>query len=125
MQLVDLNITNGVLSARTSGNDPAFFGPGMRLPASDYTAVAVRMRLSRGDARQTTDTGQLFWRTARLPESESTSEKFNVFIDGNWHEYLVPVSSNPRWRGTITRLRLDPVTQAAVEVEISRIWLSK
>ncbi len=125
MQLERLKVADGVLSARTTGNDPAFFGPGIRISASDYRAVGVRMRLSRATGPTGEDLGQLFWRTSRLPESESTSERFPVKIDGSWHDCLIPVAGNARWRGTITRLRLDPATQADIEVAISRIWLEK
>jgi len=36
MQLDDLKVADGVLRARTTGNDPAFFGPGIRVAASDF-----------------------------------------------------------------------------------------
>ncbi len=69
------------------------------------------------------DVGQLFWQTLTLHESEATSVRFKVQIDGQWHEYLLPVHENRRWRGTITRLRLDPCTNANVLVEIDYIRL--
>jgi len=67
------------------------------------------------------DVGQLFWQTLTLPESEATSVRFKVRIDGQWHEYLLPVHENRRWRGTITRLRLDPCTQPNVLVEVDSV----
>jgi len=69
--------------------------------------------------------GQLFWRTARLTESESTSTGFRVEVDGKWHDYRIPVANNPRWRGTVTRLRLDPVNQPDIQIDIRRIALGK
>jgi hypothetical protein len=46
-----------------------------------------------------------------------------VRVDGQWREYVLSLSENPRWRGTVTRLRLDPCTRAGVKVQISRIEL--
>jgi hypothetical protein len=123
MQLDGVKVVDGILQARTTGNDPALFGPGIRAAASGFGAVLVRMRLSRATGAPVQDLAQLFWRTARLAESESTSARFRVELDGTWHDYRIPVSENPRWRGTVTRLRLDPVNQPDVQVEIRRIQL--
>jgi hypothetical protein len=125
MQLDSLRVADGVLSARTIGSDPAFFGPGIRAAASDFAAVVIRMRLSRTGGRAGEDSGQLFWRTTSLPECESTSTRFPVQIDESWHDYRIPVANNPRWRGTVTRLRLDPVNQPDILIDISRIALSR
>ena len=42
------------------------------------------------------------WRTTRQPEGESSSLRFDLQLDGQWHDYVLPVGKNPRWRGTIT-----------------------
>ncbi|MEZ8220989.1 hypothetical protein GG496_001159, partial [Candidatus Fervidibacteria bacterium JGI MDM2 JNZ-1-D12] len=104
---------------------------------SKYRFVTVRMRLTKlrevkvpaepregkspDEPNTLQDIGQLFWRTTTLPESEATSVRFKVRIDGQWHEYLLPVHENRRWRGTITRLRLDPCTQPNVLVEVDSV----
>ena len=127
MLLTDVKVQNGCLVARTTGNDPAFFGPPVRLRASQYRFVFIRMRLTKITRpsspvpRPVEDMGQLFWRTATIPESEATSVKFKVQIDGQWHEYLLPVHENRRWRGIITRLRIDPCTQPDVLVEVDSV----
>jgi hypothetical protein len=124
MQLAEVHVADGVLVARTAGNDAAFFGPPMQARASAFGAVLVRLRLTRKDGERGKDNAQLFWRTARLTESESTSQRLTVQIDGQWHEYRIPVAQNPRWRGVITRLRLDPVNQANVTVELDYVRLT-
>jgi hypothetical protein len=83
------------------------------------------MRLTRADRTAFTDSAQLFWRTSRLPESESSSVRFPVQGDGESHDYRVPVSQNSRWRGVITRLRLDPCNQANVVVGLESLRLEK
>lgn len=125
MNLAGIVATNGVLSARTSGNDPAFFGPPLQVRADQFRAVELRMRLSAADGGHVTDSAQLFWRTSQVPESEATSLRFPVQADGQWHEYRVPVADNLRWRGCITRLRLDPCSRSGVHVGLDSIRLSR
>ena len=114
MQLADLKVTGGTLTARTVGNDPALFGPPMQARASAFDSVLIRLKLARPDGEPFADSAQLFWRTSRLAESEASSIRFPILADGQWHEYDVPVATNPRWRGVITRLRLDPGRQPGV-----------
>lgn len=123
MQLADVKIADGSLRARTTGGDPAFFGPATQAQATEFSTVVVRMRMSRGDGTAFTDTAQLFWSTAQLAESEGSSEHFAVRGDGQWHEYRIPVHGNRRWRGIITRLRLDPCSQSNVQVGLAAIRL--
>jgi hypothetical protein len=125
MQLSEPKVAGGVLNALTTGNDPAFFSSPLQARTAEFDAVVVRMRLSRTGGATFNDSAQLFWRTRRLPESESSSVRFPVQGDGQWHEYRLAVSRNPRWRGILTRLRLDPCNQANVTVELDFIRLAK
>lgn len=124
MNLSDLGIRAGALSARTGGTDPAFFGPPMRVRASRFGSVLIRLRLSAAEGGPFHDRAQLFWRTSRIPEGEATSCRFEVTADGEWHDYRLPVAENPRWRGLITRLRLDPVNRSQVQVDVDSIRLA-
>jgi hypothetical protein len=47
-----------------------------------------------------------------------------VQADGQWHEYRLELGRNPRWRGMITRLRLDPCNRAGILVEVDSIRLA-
>jgi hypothetical protein len=124
MQLASLNVREGKVSGVTTGNDPAFVGPAMRARAAEFKTVLVRIKLSKTAGGMFKDSAQLFWRTARLAESESSSLRFEVIGDGQWHDYRIPVGTNNRWRGLITRLRLDPCNQADVLVEIEFVRLT-
>lgn len=124
MQMSEPRNAAGVLSVRTTGHDPAFFGPPMQARASEFPVVRVRMRLTRRAEGAAVDTAQLFWRMSRLPESESSSVRFAVQADGQWHEYHLPVSRNPRWRGVITSLRLDPGNQPDLDVDLDHVRLA-
>jgi len=125
MQMIEVHAGDGRLTGRTSGDDPAFFGPPMQARASEFDAVVVRMRLQAAEGRPFNDSAQLFWRTSRLAESEATSIRFPVRGDGSWHEYRLPVAENRRWRGIVTRLRLDPCNRADARVELDAIRLSR
>ena len=124
MDLAEVRAADGALHARTTGRDPAFFGPPTQVRAAAFGAVLVRMKLAPADGQPFTDTAQLFWRTRRWPESEASSARFPVSGDGQWHEYRVPVASHPRWRGVITRLRLDPGTRPEVRVSVDYLRLA-
>lgn len=125
MDLCDVAVRDGALGGRTTGHDPAFFGPPFQARAAEVPAVLMRLRLQRADNQPFRDTAQLFWRTSRLAESEASSARFEVIGDGAWHEYRIPVAENRRWRGLITRLRLDPGTRTNVNVEVDSIQLVK
>ncbi len=123
MHLDQVRVDSGSLKAVTVGNDPAFFGPPTQARAGEFSHVCVRMRLSSVSGAITNDTAQLFWRTKRWPESEASSLRFPIFVDGQWHDYELPVKNNQRWTGIVTRLRLDPGNQSGVHVEIEQILL--
>jgi hypothetical protein len=115
----------GALLARSTGDDPAFFGPPMQARSSDFSRVRLRLKLRRADGQPFNNTAQLFWQTSRLPESEAASARFEVTGDGQWHDYEVSVGLNPRWRGSITRLRLDPCTRRDVDVSLDDLRLAQ
>ncbi len=125
MGLADLAVRGGALAGRSTTHDPAFFGPATEARASEFGVVVVRMRLQREDGRPLKDTGQVFWHTSRLPESEFASVSFEVIGDGQWHDYRIRVAQNHRWRGVITRLRLDPCTQPGVKIEVAYVRLQR
>jgi len=122
MNLTEPRIENRALTAMTTSNDPAFFGPPVRITAGRYRKIRLRIRLeAQGEPFE--DMAQVFWTTHSMGESEATSLKFPVRIDGQWREYVLSLTENSRWRGTVTRLRLDPCTRAGVKVQIGRIEL--
>jgi len=125
MDLTKLGVAESSLTGQTTGNDPAFFGPPMQASARSFSSVVVRMRLRRLDGQPFRDKAQFFWRTSRLAESESSSLRFDVEGDDQWHDYRIPVAENRRWRGLVTRLRLDPCNQAGVLISLGSIRLER
>jgi hypothetical protein len=125
MNLVDCHTSESVTVGRTAGTDPAFFSPPLEIVAAGVGAIELRMRLTPVQGGVFDDHGQVVWRTRQLPESEATSIRFTVRADGAWHDYRVPVGTNVRWRGVITRLRLDPCSRANVEVGLDSLRLAR
>jgi len=123
MNLDQVQVESGMLKAVTTGRDPAFFGPPMQARAGAFSHVCLRMRLTSISGATHHDTAQLFWRTKRWSESESSSLTFPITVDGQWQDYELPVKDNQRWTGVVTRLRLDPGNQTGVRVEIQQIRL--
>ncbi len=114
-------ITNGCLRLLTTARDPALVSPPLQVRASEFTRLRFRLRLTAGDGGASTDQGQIYWSTEQFQESAATGAYFEVVADGQWREYEVAVSRNPRWRGRITRLRLDPCERPEMKAELE--WL--
>lgn len=110
-------VRDGALQGQTTGNDPIFFSPALRLPAHTLRHVTIRMKCSANDQ------GQLFWATRLIPMREANSLRFNVLGDGQFHDYELDLGAHPQWQGTITQLRLDPVGNSNRTIAIESIRL--
>ena len=118
-------ITDGELTVRTIGNDPAFFSPPFQANAEDRSTAIISMRMTSEDNIPFTEDAQLFWSTSQASITEESSVRFSVQGDGQWHDYTVRLTDNKRWKGVITSLRLDPCNRSGVKVEIKGIKLVK
>ena len=122
-QLSAYQITGGQVSLRTTGADPGLELRGLNLPASDYSAIAVRMRVT-ADASTPPNVGlkvtQVFWNSKPAGPGE-----FGTLYndDGQMREIVFQVATRAQWTGTITSLRFDPVNQVGLGVEIESIRL--
>ncbi len=83
------------------GSDPMLLSPRLDLPAT-ATSVEVTLRTAAAD-----QTAQLFWAGPDGAMSAAQSVEWPVIGDGAAHTYRVALPSS--WRGTVTRLRLDPI----------------
>ncbi len=117
MGLGDLKVADGVMEALVTTRDPAF-GCGVRLRASQFRTVEIRMALS--DAGEE-DQCQLFWATSLTAVGEPASAKLPVIADGEMHTYRFEVSANPLWRGLITQFRFDPCSKEGALVRIDYV----
>jgi hypothetical protein len=103
--LLALGVVKGVLRTDVTGPDPYMIRSNCAIPADSVRQIRIRMALQPGLAPG----AQVFWACADSPEfDEAKSMHFTAIPDGEFHDYLVPVGTHERWRGTITSLRLDP-----------------
>ncbi len=114
----------GALAMTSSTDDPQLTSPVTYLDCAEHPKVRIRMRAMPPEKGETSTMGQLFWSTADYGLSEDASAKFDVKLDGLWHDYEIDLSKNPKWTGRTDRFRLDPVTAAGVKIEIDEINLT-
>lgn len=113
--MTGLSFEGGVMSAVALNHDPAFYSPLLRLNASEYGTVEIRMKTDGGDE------AQLFFTRARVPMSEERSVRFPIAADNRFHTYTLDLRSHPRWTGVIGQIRLDPNGVAGSRVEIAHV----
>lgn len=96
----------GHLRVKTEGDDPHLFGPEGHWAAADAPTIYVRAAHHTKNA-----VAELFWETTDKPGFPAKqSVRFDVTPDGKFHTYAIDLSAAPAYRGTIRRLRFDPVT---------------
>lgn len=123
MGLSTVTVRDGALHAETRSADPAFSSSTVHLQASQFAYAAIRLKAGPASGRE--ETLQLFWSTASQGASEAASVKVPLVADGRWRTYVLPVGENPRWRGIIRGLRLDPGGTPGIPVWIDFIRFSK
>ena len=71
---------------------------------------------------------KLIWGTPELPIfskdfviSDKPVCSQPVKIDGEWHEYTLPVSENPYWKGMVEELWFDPADLSNAYVDIAEM----
>ena len=109
-QVVSPQVAGGSLQFDIGGNDPYVISPQLRADTSRYRYLRIRMR------NLTTATlGQVFFSTEAEPGySEERTATFSLFPnDVVFTDYFVDLGANPRWTGTATQIRLDPVANAS------------
>ena len=115
-----LRSEDGALAFTTTTRDPALMIVTDFL-ARRHPAATLRMRVTGGPP--TASNGQLFWAVGGSAMIEATSVRFPIETDGAWHTYTLNLAKNPRWRGRISTLRLDPcdTKDATVYIDHFRI----
>ena len=92
--------------------------PQISVPAEEVERVGIRMKASEGEAT----VGQLFFITEADPEwGETKSLVFEVFSDGEFHDYVLDMAEVDGWQGVVTQIRLDPVGHPGRDIEIGII----
>jgi hypothetical protein len=121
MGLQRLEQKPGMLRAKAANSDPAFGSPPLRVRARRWPKLRIRMRVT---GAVENDRCQVFWSTPTAGASEAASERLDVVVD-KFHEYVFPLNENARWRGLITKVRLDPCSTQGAVIEIDEIRFEK
>jgi hypothetical protein len=106
MGVGDFTCSEGCLRFRTTSDDPAIVTDSCGVQASAFGKAVVDMQIT-GPLPPNAQ-GQLFWSADSQATSEPASVRFSLIADGHLHSYTLDLKTNPRWRGRITLLRLDP-----------------
>ena len=106
---------NSGFTATSSGNDPIliFSNSNLNINASGTRFLHINMRSNAASHIQ------LFFATDTDPNfSESKSVRTTLYSDDAFHDYYIDLQDNEYWRGTVNKLRLDPVSDAGVKFTI-------
>ncbi len=115
--VADLSVSGSVLRGVASGNGDAILHNGNY----NFRADGVRQLFVRMRASQATGV-EVFFATDTQPAYAATRRVSTVYTGTGGYETLVfDVGSHPDWQGTITDLRLDPVSGVGISFEIDRI----
>ena len=125
MGIGEFEAKDGKLRIVTSSTDPALSTPLGKVRARNYREVAIRIRITPPPPAGGTDTVQLFWQTTTNQISEATAARVELKSDGQFHDYVIKVGENRRWRGRLAAFRLDPCSRSGATVEIDSIKLVK
>ncbi len=121
MNVGQFRAEDGAIRLTTLGSDPAIVVPLTGVLASQFGTAEVTMQIT-GNLPPAMH-AQLFWSRGGTGTSENASVVVPLKIDGTMHTYTFDLSANPRWRGPITMLRLDPCDAADVEIAIDSFQL--
>jgi len=116
------NVSNGILSMNITGGDPYMTSPdNLGVDASQNRYVIIRMRNGTG-----TNSGRLYWTTdtqANFNISHSTEVSINP-NESSFSTYVLDMSYESNWNGTIKQIRLDPsnaATSGTVDIDFIMI----
>jgi len=123
MGVEDLGVSDGALRFRTSTRDPALQIQTRGIRAREFPRADLTIRIA--DAGAPIARGQLFWSADAAAVTESTSVAFEIPADGAAHTIAIDLAANPRWRGRITTLRLDPCAVPGARVAIEAFVLRR
>ncbi|MCX6182415.1 MAG: family 43 glycosylhydrolase [Bacteroidetes bacterium] len=111
--------TNGKAVLSITNADPYFHSPNnLNISASDYKYVVVSMH-----NQTASNTAELFWATNASPAMDGAKHvSFPIVAnDTRQRYYIIDLSANANWTGTIKQLRLDPTIASSGTVAVDFI----
>ncbi len=101
---LSVNTVDHCLAIHQAGQDPYVVSPELSADAAALKGLTARIRHYAG-----TKGARLYFVTKDEPQwDEAKAVPFEVPGDSKWHDVSVSFASHPKWKGTVTQLRLDP-----------------
>jgi MYXO-CTERM domain-containing protein len=114
--LVDETAKAAVIT--TTGDDPQFIGPETSFDAATFPTIRIRGKSTLQGA------AKVYFATADAKEfDESRSLEFPG-LTADMKDVVVDLSKHPAWKGTITRLRIDPATSGSGTVTLEDLRMA-
>jgi len=116
-------VAGGKLFFSSVGKDPAIHISDLFLAAERYRTLVLRMRVSNPSLHVVDLTSEFHWQTEA---GQSGGVAFAYVADGNVREYRIALAGFPTWNSPgnrVVELRLDPVSDSGLDVEIESIVL--
>ena len=99
-----------------NGFDPNLTSPQINIDSKKYKIIEIKYKNETQN-----DEGQIYWSSDNSGLNEENSCKFTSISDGVWHTVRLDMSKYPGWKGNITSLRIDPVTNGVGHFYIDRV----
>jgi len=115
-------VAEGILDLSITGGDPYMVSPGnLDVDAAETKYVIISMKNGTG-----TSSGSIFWTTdTQGTFNASYSTSFNINPqDNDFSRYVIDMSGEANWNGTIRSIRLDPsnaATSGNIEIDYIKI----
>ncbi len=122
MGITNFRHEDGAIQFETTSDDPAVGAVLHKADARKYGYVRIRMKI---DSASRGERAQLFWSTTTSPVGETNSARFELIGDGQYHDYVIPVHENSRWRGKVNTFRFDPCSHKGANVAVAEVRLSE
>lgn len=100
----NFNSEEGAMHAVSTNTDPQFYSPKFEIDASSVSYIKVRFKRTTNAAPMS----EFFFTTDSNPKWHWQWNYLFSSTGGEYCEYYIDVSKNPRWTGKITNLRFDP-----------------
>ena len=114
--MAPIQVRNGVAVTAITADDPFMGVLGLDASAEEFGGVRVRLRTPRGGP------AEVFFGAGGLPITAGAEKTFEV-RGGEFRDYVVDLRDHPRWRGTVTALRIDPPGEPGDVVELESVAL--
>jgi len=102
----------------TAGDDPQFIGPETSFDAATFPTIRIRGKSALQGA------AKVYFATTESKEFDQSRSLDFPGLTGDMTDVVVDMSKHPGWKGTITRLRIDPATAGTGTVTIEDLRMA-